>query len=234
MSTSTPLMIDHISSHIRSHLPSSPPSHSPRPPPLFVALQGPQGSGKTYITSLLSKHLSAPPYNLKLATLSLDDLYLPHADLHALKELHPLNRLLAGRGLPGTHDLELGVSVLERLSMINNDDELGEAGEVQLPVFEKSLYNGEGDRLPPSPEHCVAGPLDVVLVEGWCMGFSSIHQQELNERWEGISEEMKRWCGLEHVMQVNEKLEAYEELWRFFDVFIQVGAALFSLFVYVY
>jgi len=88
----------HIAAHILSLLSSPPTSPSiPGPLPLFVALQGPQGSGKTYLTSLVSAHLSSPPHNLKLATLSLDDLYLPHPQLRELRARSNGNRLLEGR-----------------------------------------------------------------------------------------------------------------------------------------
>jgi D-glycerate 3-kinase len=224
MSSSAPsTTIDRITKHILSHCPY--PSRHPKPPPLFVAIQGPQGSGKTYITSLLTQHLPSPPHNLKLATLSIDDLYLPHRKLRELKEqLYPGNRLLEGRGLPGTHDLEFGIGVLGRLKNINQGSP--EAPGVVLPVFDKSLHNGEGDRLPLN-YHATQGPLDIVIVEGWCMGFSSISSSTLRARWEGMDPEMKQWCGLGHVREVNRLLEAYEGLWAFFDVFIQV-LALFS------
>lgn len=217
------LSTSRIAAHILSRLPTR--SH---PRPLFIALQGPQGSGKTYLTSLLSTCLSSPPHNLTLATLSLDDLYLPHPILRALRERYPLNRLLAGRGLPGTHDLELGVRVLQELRDINDE---GGRNEVLLPAFEKSLHNGEGDRLPPSPTHSAKGPLDVVLMEGWCMGFSAITSDELDERWEErVGAEMKMWCAVEHVREVNEMLKGYEALWAFFDLFIQVRFPPPSLF----
>ena len=217
---SPPTTIDRISKHILSHLPR--PHTSRREPPLFIALQGPQGSGKTYITSLLAQHLSSPPHNLKLATLSLDDLYLPHAKLRRLKEkLYPGNRLLEGRGLPGTHDLELGIDMLSRLKKIGEDE--SECPGVVLPVFDKSLHDGEGDRLPPNSDLAIRGPLDVVIVEGWCMGFSSISNSTLTTRWQEMtSEEMKMWCSMDHVREVNMLLDAYEGFWAFFDTFVQV------------
>jgi D-glycerate 3-kinase len=192
-----------------------------------MALQGPQGSGKTYITALLAQHLTSTPHNLKLATLSLDDLYLPHTKLLDLKERqYPGNRLLEGRGLPGTHDLELAIDVLGKLKNIN---EVDSDDEVLLPVFDKSIHNGEGDRSPPNPDLAIHGPLDIVILEGWCLGFSSIDSSSLQERWEGMSEEMKGWCGLGHVMEVNGLLEAYERLWALFDVFVQVLFLFLSL-----
>ena len=54
-------------------------------------------------------------------------------------------------------------------------------------------------------------------MEGWCMGFSAIASDELDERWkERLGTEMKMWCAVEHVREVNEMLKGYEALWAFF------------------
>jgi len=67
------------------------------------------------------------------------------------------------------------------------------------------------------------------------MGFSAISERELLERWErwegGMDGAMKKWCMLEHVGEVNEMLKGYEDLWTFFDVFIQVPFSSLSPFV---
>jgi len=229
MGPDTPSTLNHITEHILSHLQQYSPSESrsplPRSQPLFVAIQGPQGSGKTYLTSLLARQLSSKPHNLKLATLSLDDIYPPHSGLTEITQRHPGNRLLAGRGLPGTHDLELGINILEGLQDIN----YSRSSEVQvvLPIFDKSLWSGEGDRLCPSPtvnaDKFIRGPLDVVIIEAWCIGFSSVSSSELEQRWGRMGEEIQSWCKLHHVQVVNEMLVGYEPLWAFIDVLIQIN-----------
>ncbi len=90
-----------------------------------------------------------------MAILSLDDLYLTRAERAALaRDIHPL---LATRGPPGTHDVALGAELLTRLK----------AGEdVVLPLFDKIA----DDRAPPAAWRPIAGPADVVLFEGWCVG----------------------------------------------------------------
>jgi D-glycerate 3-kinase len=48
-------------------------------------------------------------------------------------------------------------------------------------------------------------------VEGWCMGFSSISNSTLTTRWQEMtSDEMKMWCSMDHVREVNMLLDAYE------------------------
>ncbi|KZT23503.1 P-loop containing nucleoside triphosphate hydrolase protein [Neolentinus lepideus HHB14362 ss-1] len=214
---SVPPAIPHMASHILSHLPAT------RFSPLLVGIQGPQGSGKTFLTSALRTHLSSPPHSLSVSVLSIDDLYLPHEGLKRVAEESSENRLLQGRGLPGTHDVALGTEVLQGLR---------EGREVVLPVFEKSLFEGEGDRL--SDGITVSPPLDVVLLEGWFVGFGPLTDGELERRWDGAPMEIERGEGdvldlrafvrREDIVDVNERLKAYVGWWELLDVFIQARA----------
>jgi D-glycerate 3-kinase len=112
--------------------------------PLVVGVQGPQGSGKTYLTTILRDELISPPNDLSVALISLDDLYPPHSELARVANDHPHNPLLRGRGQPGTHDVPLGTQVLNSLRRINEPDA---EGTVSIPIFDKSLHSGEGDRI---------------------------------------------------------------------------------------
>ncbi|KAH0829167.1 P-loop containing nucleoside triphosphate hydrolase protein [Lanmaoa asiatica] len=205
-------------------------------PPLFVGVQGPQGSGKTFLTSRLRSLLAEPPHSLLVAVLSIDDLYLPHAGLTALAEMHPQNRLLHGRGQPGTHDVELGREILKALKAIN-DAEGGGPGEVALPVFDKSMFDGEGDRA--SQAQVVRGPVDVVVLEGWCVGFYPVRREVVEERWQrtvpGLDDyDMQAFVSLEDVLEVNERLTSYVEWWSAFDAFIQIRGPPTSPFAIIY
>ena len=40
-----------------------------------------------------------------------------------------------------------------------------------MPLYDKSLRGGRGDRAPEAAWPVVTGPLQVVLLEGWCLGF---------------------------------------------------------------
>lgn len=122
-------------------------------PAFVVGICGPQGSGKSTTVRVLAALLEAR--GLKVAVLSLDDLYLPRAGREALaRDVHPLLRT---RGVPGTHDVALGLAVLDGLA--------GE-GQTALPRFDKA----RDDRAPVDAWPLVAGPVDVVLFEGWCVG----------------------------------------------------------------
>ncbi|KAF8908047.1 hypothetical protein CPB85DRAFT_1223056 [Mucidula mucida] len=209
--------VDHISQHILKQFAArKAPSQ-----PLFVALQGPQGSGKSYLTGLTHKLLSSPPHSLRVATVSIDDLYLTHAGLVDIASKNSDNPLWRGRGQPGTHDINLAIQVLTALRDTSDVD-------VEIPVFDKSLFNGEGDRLP-MHGNSVHTPLDVAIVEGWCMGFHPIPSAALHERWSTVWEKEKLALGLTDAMlgskqcleAINKALHSYLELWSFFDTFIQ-------------
>lgn len=180
--------------------------------------------------------LASPPYNLRVAAFSLDDLYLPHEGLVALRESNPRNKLLAGRGLPGTHDVALGRKLLNDLKRINAQDD--GTGEVLLPIFDKSLFGGEGDRS--SQTVTVQAPLDVVLLEGWSVGFSPLDDQELESRYR-VAEQVHHDSpdtknapaflhhSLEDLKTVNQLLRTTaSQLWGFFTVFIQLELASLS------
>lgn len=122
-------------------------------PAFVVGICGPQGSGKTTTARVVARLLEAQ--GLTVATLSLDDLYLTRAEREALaRDVHPLLRT---RGAPGTHDVALGLSMLDGLA--------GE-GATALPRFDKAA----DDRAPVETWPVVEGPADIVLLEGWCLG----------------------------------------------------------------
>ena len=212
--------------HVLAHLSKLYPSQSRSSFPLFLALQGPQGSGKTFLSEHVKSSLSCADERhpaLRVATLSIDDLYLPHAQLKAVASSNPGNALLRGRGQPGTHDIALGLSLLRSLKDINRSP----TGHLRIPRFDKSLFGGEGDRLPESQWTPIQGPLDVVLLEGWCVGFypQSRHyiERRINQAPLGLEQTFDTSTyTLEHVLDVNRHLVEYAKWWDLFDVFVQV------------
>jgi len=124
--------------------------------PLVVGINGGQGSGKSTL-ALFLKLLLEEGHGLKTAVLSLDDLYLTRAERTALaKEHHPL---LATRGVPGTHDVALGMRLLDRLAGAG-------ATAVSIPRFDKAA----DDRAPLADWSVVSAPVEIILLEGWCVG----------------------------------------------------------------
>ncbi|KAH9942188.1 P-loop containing nucleoside triphosphate hydrolase protein [Epithele typhae] len=214
-----------MSSHVLAQLDAHRSRHAPQGPcpPLIVGVQGPQGSGKTFLTSHLRDALQDEPHKLSVTVFSLDDLYLPHEALVRVAQTHPNHALLQGRGQPGTHDIRLGRDVFDRLKRINDPG----AGitEVKLPAFDKSKFNGEGDRVPGST---VRPPVDVVLFEGWCTGFYPIDHKEVERRWTspviGLGDNFfkRKGYSVEEFQDINGRLEYYIPWWNSIDAFIQI------------
>jgi D-glycerate 3-kinase len=117
--------------------------------PLIVGICGAQGSGKSTLAEALARHFP------RTTTLSLDDLYLTRAERAGLaRTRHPL---FATRGVPGTHDVALGLAKLDAL----------EAGiPTLLPRFDKAC----DDRAPSDTWPNARTPSDLVIFEGWCVG----------------------------------------------------------------
>lgn len=139
--------------------------------PVVIGLQAPQGAGKTTLVTHFLDQL--PALGFRGAGVSVDDFYLPREAQVGLAEAHPGNPYLEHRGYPGTHDVALGARTLERLRALDS-------GEVMsVPVYDKSAHGGRGDRAPESAWRHVTGPLDVVVLEGWMLGFAPVPTADL-------------------------------------------------------
>ncbi len=47
----------------------------------------------------------------------------------------------------------------------------------KIPLYDKSLRGGRGDRAPEDAWPTVTGPLQVVCLEGWCLGFRPVSDE---------------------------------------------------------
>ncbi len=120
---------------------------------MVIGICGAQGSGKSTMVLVVQSLLQ--DRGLSCVAMSLDDLYLTRAERKMLaKRVHPL---LATRGVPGTHDIELGLETIRALRR---------AQLVPIPAFDKAI----DDRRPKSDWPRVRGPAQVLLLEGWCVG----------------------------------------------------------------
>lgn len=130
---------------------------------LVLGLNGAQGTGKSTLARLL-RQLIRRVHGIRAAILSLDDLYLTGTErLQRAETIHPL---LATRGVPGTHDVDLGVRVLRCLR---------EGRPIALPRFDKA----KDERRPAAQWPPWEGRCDLVIFEGWCMGARPQRANEL-------------------------------------------------------
>ena len=175
---------------------------APRRRPMFLGLSAPQGAGKTAMTAGLCRRAAAE--GLRAIGISIDDFYLGRAEQLALSRRHAGNRFLAERGYPGTHDIALGARVLADLKA------LGAGDEIALPAYDRSVFMGRGDRRPEDAWPRAKGPLDLVILEGWMLGFSAVEDSSLADP---------------HLREVNTYLRAYGAWTAMLDALIWLEPA---------
>ena len=178
--------------------------------PTLLGINGGQGTGKSTMALFLS-HLLAEEHGLKVAVLSIDDLYLTRAARIELGEsVHPL---LVTRGVPGTHDPVLGLEVIETLMTASDDT------RTPLPRFNKAV----DDRVPENEWPVFEGKADVVILEGWCVGATPQSDEELTEPINALERDddaQGQWRGY-----VNEQLSGpYRPLFERIDFMILLKA----------
>jgi len=178
---------------------------------VIIGLQCPQGGGKTTLTAALQKLFDLE--QRRCVSLSIDDFYLTRREQEALARAFPENPLLGSRGNPGTHDISLALQVLNEVVAAPYP---GEHAEVAVPRYDKSAFQGLGDRAPPEQWPLVSRPVDVVFLEGWCLGFRPLALHERPATMDPIT--------LRHLMQVDRFLaEDFSRLYPLLDAFIVIA-----------
>ena len=176
--------------------------------PYILGLSGLQGSGKSTLAKALKAEAETRGWPTEV--LSLDDFYYSRSDREVLaQQIHPLLRT---RGVPGTHEIELLLSVLAALPQASD----------KLPVSWPRFDKGRDTRIPPSRWPKVVRPPKLVVVEGWALGIRPQLQSALLnpvnelERSEDPDGSWRHW--------VNKQLRGYQPLWRKFDALIELQA----------
>jgi D-glycerate 3-kinase len=124
--------------------------------PVVVSTSGLPGTGKTTLLRVCSALLEQ--LGVRACGFSLDDVYRTHEERRQLAaQVHPL---LAARGVPGTHDVELAIATLDRLR------DPAPQQETPLPRFDKLL----DDRAPSAAWPVVRGRPDLVVLDAWFWG----------------------------------------------------------------
>lgn len=122
---------------------------------LVLGINGCQGSGKSTLAALLETLLESH-FGLRCCAMSIDDFYMTRGQREEMAErVHPL---LATRGVPGTHDTALLAQTLHALT--------ASSSTIAVPLFDKA----RDDRVDMARWRKVLAPVDVILLEGWCVG----------------------------------------------------------------
>ena len=179
-----------------------------------LGINGAQGTGKSTLARLISEYLSST-YQRRVAILSIDDLYLTLAERESLaQQVHPMLRT---RGVPGTHDVSLGRSIIEQLKALRPDQ------AVSIPRFDKS----RDDRCEATDWSSVSGPVDLLIFEGWCIASRAQLDADLQEPvndLEATADEDGRWR-----KYVNDQLrDNYAQLYSVLDSLLFLQAPSFD------
>ncbi|MEM1170206.1 MAG: glycerate kinase [Cyanobacteria bacterium P01_H01_bin.35] len=172
--------------------------------PLAQGILGGQGTGKTTLAKILILILEKLGY--KAISISIDDIYKTYAERQLLQKQ---DSRLIWRGPPGTHDVSLGIEVLDKLRQSENKnyDNL-----IAIPRFNKSLFHGAGDRIQPE----IVSKVDLVLFEGWFVGVRPIPEENFDFAPPPIITEADQ----KFARDMNEKLIEYLPLWEKLDSLI--------------
>ena len=161
----------------------------------IIGLSALPGTGKT----TLGKWLEAISLKLKfkIVVISIDDFYLPSDEMQLAINNNPWN---VSRGFPGSHSVKL-----MREKLINWKIN----GELKVPVFDKSLRNGLGDR-----SHWRSDTPDLLILEGWFLGIEplSIDNDQQFIKTANLSSDE---CS--YRLKIQKNLNDYLEVWNLID-----------------
>jgi len=161
----------------------------------IIGLSALPGTGKT----TLGKWLEAISLrlNFKIAVISIDDFYLPSDQMKLAINNNPWN---VSRGFPGSHSVKL---MSEQLTSWKKN------GELNVPVFDKSLRNGLGDR-----SHWRLDNPDLLILEGWFLGVkpysTDINDRPINTTNLSIDESS-------YFLTIQNNLNEYLDIWKLID-----------------
>lgn len=180
--------------------------------PIVIGINGSQGSGKSTLSKILSQLLDKG-FEKKVVIISIDDLYKTHQQRHDMSEnIHPLFQT---RGVPGTHDVQLGISIISKL--------IKQEFPVQIPLFNKAI----DDREPEKNWLNIDQEIDIILFEGWCVDAKPQHASLLKQSINNL--EKSKDSDLVWRKYINKQLEKdYQALFSLIDKLIMLKIPSFG------
>jgi len=133
--------------------------------PYLICFTGGQGSGKTTLSNFLQLFLRRA-CGKSCIGFSIDDIYKIKEDRKRLaKNVHPLCRV---RGVPGTHDIQMGLETLDSLFAA------GPSTLTPVPAFSKPL----DERKPKSTWQVFEGKPDYIFFDAWFGGAKPVSEKD--------------------------------------------------------
>jgi D-glycerate 3-kinase len=193
----------------------------------IIGISALPGTGKTTLGKWLEE--ISLNLNFKISVISIDDFYLPSDEMKLAIKNNPWN---VSRGFPGSHSVKLMYDKLLNWK-IN--------GELNVPVFDKSLRNGLGDR-----SHWRCDDPDLVILEGWFLGIEPcsigikdkhVQSAVLNSNesaytikiQKSLNEYLGVWSLIDNIWQLKPLKFEYMNMWKSFqekEMLLQKGNAL--------
>lgn len=178
---------------------------------MVVGLCGAQGSGKSTLAAGLAALFAGE--QVPTALLSIDDLYLTKAARAQLA--HDIHPLLRTRGVPGTHDIGLGLSTIDMLAA---------ARPCPMPRFDTAT----DDRRPVSQSDVAPAGTRLLILEGWCVGARAQSEAALVAPVNALEREEDPHAIWRHY--VNAMLAGpYRELFARIDLLVLLAAPGFAI-----
>jgi len=172
----------------------------------IIGISALPGTGKT----TLGKWLEAISLklNFKVNVISIDDFYLPSDEMKYAINNNPWN---VSRGFPGSHSVHL-----MRESLLNWKVN----GHLKVPVFDKSLRNGLGDR-----SHWRKDDPDLLILEGWFLGVKPIanYFDDYNLISPSLTSEESSYR-----LNIQRNLKLYLDTWNLIDTIWQLKPLKFE------
>jgi len=161
----------------------------------IIGISALPGTGKTTLGKWLEE--ISLKLNFRIAVISIDDFYLPSDEMKLAIKNNPWN---VSRGFPGSHSVKL---MYEKLLYWKIN------GELNVPVFDKSLRNGLGDR-----SHWRLDNPDLVILEGWFLGIEpcSIDVKDQHIQSAILSPNESRYT-----LKIQKNLNEYLDVWSLID-----------------
>lgn len=165
---------------------------------IIVGVSAIQGAGKTTQGEILETLLKHLGHNT--ISLSIDDHYITRQQLNELRQKDP--RFIR-RGV--THDIPLAIKNLTELK------NMADGREVQIPIYDKGLYNGDGDR---AGFKAITQKPHFIFYDGWMLGARKVLDESVFETGLPALDTPEH---IQFAKDVNKKLDEYTPLWDLID-----------------